>query len=79
MNTINNLKTVQDVETFFYHLLNDLKINFHVDIPFEDYINVKSKKEIMSKKQANIYHKKQTGYYNIHPYQTKQAIVVVIE
>ena len=37
--TINNLVTLGDVQTFFNYLVYDLRLNFHIDTPFADYIS----------------------------------------
>ena len=49
---ISELKTPENVQTFFYYLVNDLKLNFHIDTHFADYIAYSNNKPLFSKKQA---------------------------
>lgn len=39
-NQESHIASIMDVENFFDHLLDERKLNFHPDIPFEDYINI---------------------------------------
>jgi hypothetical protein len=38
---IENLVTLGDVQIFFNYLVYDLRLNFHIDTPFSDYISSK--------------------------------------
>lgn len=49
---VQDLKTIQDVEKFFQHIVFDLGINFHIDTPFSDYVNYSDNKAMMSKSEA---------------------------
>jgi len=49
---VQDLKTIQDVQKFFEHIVYDLGINFHIDTPFSDYIDIINHKAIMSKSEA---------------------------
>lgn len=33
------IKSVEDVKTFFHHIVSELKVNFHPDDMFEDYVS----------------------------------------
>ena len=44
-----------DVTGFFIHLLHDLKLNFHPDTPFDDYIDYETKQPIFSPEQCATY------------------------
>ena len=49
---VQDLQTIQDVHTFFEHIVFDLGINFHIDTPFSDYVNYSDNKAMMSKSEA---------------------------
>ena len=49
---VQNLQTIKDVQKFFEHIVYDLGINFHIDTPFSDYIDIITKKAMMSKSEA---------------------------
>ena len=34
-----HIKSVKDVETFFYHIVSERRVNFHPDDMFEDYVS----------------------------------------
>ena len=42
-NNKSHIKTVEDVNKFFDYLLEERRVNFHPDTPFEDYINVETR------------------------------------
>jgi hypothetical protein len=49
---VQNLQTIKDVQRFFEHIVYDLGINFHIDTPFSDYIDIITNKAMMSKSEA---------------------------
>jgi hypothetical protein len=49
---VQDLKTIQDVQKFFEHIVFDLGINFHIDTPFSDYVNYSDNEAMMSKSEA---------------------------
>lgn len=38
-NNESHIKSVEDVKTFFHHLVDERKVNFHPDDMFEDYVS----------------------------------------
>lgn len=39
-----SIHTEADIKAFFVWLVEDQDLNFHCDTPFEDYINIKTRK-----------------------------------
>jgi len=48
---IQEIKTIEDVKTFFEELLAE-GLNFHPDDPFEDYINYETKEPTYTEEKA---------------------------
>ena len=42
-NEESHITTVEEVANFFHHLVFDLKLNFHPDDDFAEYVNSKTK------------------------------------
>lgn len=38
-NIDSHIKSVEDVNTFFHHIVSERKVNFHPDDMFEDYVS----------------------------------------
>lgn len=52
------MKTVEDVKSFFHELIDQYRLNFHPDTPFEDF-------DIFSKEQAKALNKKMDTAFKI--------------
>ena len=50
---IKEIKTKEDVKTFFEQLIDE-GLNFHPDTPFEDYINCETRQPSYTKDQADL-------------------------
>lgn len=50
-----HIKTVEDVNLFFHHLIYDRKINFHPDDDFSDYIKNEDNFPAFSSEEVKIY------------------------
>lgn len=48
---ITEINNIEDVKTFFKQLLDE-DLNFHPDIPFEDYINCETKQDTYAAQEA---------------------------
>jgi len=53
---ITKIESIDDVRNFFKQLLNE-DLNFHPDTPFEDYIDLQTKKPCFSKEEAEMRNK----------------------
>jgi len=49
---ITHLTTLSDVQTFFNYLVFDLRLNFHIDTPFCDYVSLNDDKPYFTTKEA---------------------------
>lgn len=49
---LHQINTLKDIETFVNLLVNEEKLNFHPDTPFEDYVYIKSGKLVYSSQEA---------------------------
>lgn len=49
---IQEIRTIEDVKTWFRELIVEEKLNFHPDTPFEDYINTDTREDSYSKEEA---------------------------
>lgn len=45
------------VEKFFDHLLDQRKLTFHPDTPFEDYINIETREPSFTKEEVETYNR----------------------
>lgn len=52
-----HITTVKEVETFFDFLMEDRKVNFHPDTPFEDYICVETKEPSFTQEEVKLYNR----------------------
>lgn len=50
--TITRIESEEDVRTFFRYLVQDLKLNFHPDTTFEDYIEFDTGEPSFSEAEA---------------------------
>jgi hypothetical protein len=48
------ITSVNDIRTFVEHLINVENLNFHIDTPFEDYINMETKQPTYNKEEAEL-------------------------
>ena len=55
--SVSHIKSVEDVKTFFHHLVNERKLNFHPDDDFADYICYKDKTPYFSKQEISVYNR----------------------
>jgi len=56
-NSNSHIKSVKDVETFFYHLVFERKVNFHPDDMFEDYVSCEGGINTFSLDECTIYNR----------------------
>lgn len=56
-NMDSHITSVEDVEVFFEHLLNERKVSFHPDDDFSDYINYTTKEPTFTQEEVAIYNK----------------------
>ena len=52
-----HITTVEEVENFFNHVVNELGINFHPDDDFKNYICYKTGERTMDDEQAGLYNR----------------------
>ena len=52
-----HIKSVKDVETFYHHIVFEMKINFHPDDSFEYYLDIHTKEASFSSDECNIYNR----------------------
>lgn len=50
-----HIKSIEDVNLFFHHLIYDRKINFHPDDDFSDYINNEDSSPAFSSEEVRTY------------------------
>ena len=50
-----HITNVEEVKSFFHHIVNGLGINFHPDDDFKDYVSYKTGERTMDDEQAEIY------------------------
>lgn len=51
----NHITSTKDVETFFHHIVNERKVNFHPDDMFEEYIDLKTKEPTFTPSECEPY------------------------
>ena len=56
-NINSQIKTINDVEAFFQHLVSERSLSFHPDDRFEDYISCDDGSNIFSEKECAIYNR----------------------
>ena len=56
-NNKSHIKTVEDVNKFFDYLLEERRVNFHPDTPFEDYINVETKEPSFTQEEVRVFNR----------------------
>lgn len=52
-----HITTIEEVKTFFRHIVFDLDINFHPDDDFKDYVNSTTGERSMDDEQAELYNR----------------------
>ena len=52
-----HITTVEEVENFFNHIVNELGINFHPDDDFKNYICYETGERTMDDEQAGLYNR----------------------
>ena len=52
-----HINSVEDVKTFFHHLVHDCKVNFHPDDNFADYISIEAKTPSFTNDEVSIYNR----------------------
>ena len=55
--TDNNISTVEDVKTFFHHIVFERKVNFHPDDMFEDYVSCEGGINTFTLEECAIYNR----------------------
>lgn len=56
-NIDSHIKSVEDVKTFFHHLVSERKLNFHPDDDFADYISYEDKTPSFTKDEVILYNR----------------------
>ena len=56
-NIDSHIKSVEDVKTFFHHLVSERKLNFHLDDNFADYINYEDKTPSFTEDEVTVYNR----------------------
>ncbi len=56
-NKSSHIKSVKEVETFFHHIVEERRINFHPDTSFEEYVSNETKQTSFSKEECQIYNR----------------------
>lgn len=52
-----HILSVEDVKTFFHHLLDERKVNFHPDDDFRDYSFYADGKPVFTEQEAAVYNR----------------------
>ena len=52
-----HITTVEEVKSFFHHIVYDLGINFHPDDDFKNYVCNKTGERTMDDEQADVYNR----------------------
>lgn len=52
-----HIESIKDVETFFHHLIDERKVNFHPDDDFADYICFEDKTPTFTEDEVVIYNR----------------------
>lgn len=52
-----HIKTVQEVEAFFHHIVFERRVNFHPDNMFEDYVSCESHINTFTLQECAIYNR----------------------
>lgn len=56
-NMDSHIKSVEDVKTFFHHLVSEHRLNFHPDDDFADYINYEDKTSSFTEYEVTLYNR----------------------
>lgn len=56
-NNESHIKSIEDVKTFFHHLVNERKVNFHPDDDFADYIGYEDKTPTFTEEEVFLYNR----------------------
>lgn len=51
------ITSMEDVKDFFHHIVFEKKINFHPDEPFENYIEISSRKASLTNEECKVYNR----------------------
>lgn len=60
-----HIKSVNDVESFFHHIVYERKVNFHPDNMFEDYISCESGIHTFAHEECALYNRLMDEYFNV--------------
>ena len=52
-----HITSVKNVESFFHHLVDDRKVNFHPDDDFADYISIDGKTPSFTNDEVSLYNR----------------------
>ena len=52
-----HIESIKDVETFFHHLIDERKVNFHPDDDFANYVSLKDHTPTFSEEEVVIYNR----------------------
>ena len=64
-NNKSHIKSVEDVKTFFHHLVDERKVNFHPDDDFADYICYGDKTPTFTKEDVGIYNRLMSEAFDV--------------
>lgn len=56
-NNESHIKSMEDVKTFFHHLVDELSLNFHPDDDFADYICYEDKTPTFTEEEVLLYNR----------------------
>lgn len=56
-NSSSSIRTIEDVETFFHHIVFERKVNFHPDDMFENYVSCEGGVNTFSLGECAIYNR----------------------
>ena len=60
-----HIKSVEDVKVFFYHLVDERKLNFHPDDDFANYVSYEEKTPSFTKEKVEVYNRLMEESFNV--------------
>ena len=60
-----HIQTVDDVKTFFHHLLDERRVNFHPDDDFRDYCYNADGKPMFTEQEVTVYHRLMDASFDV--------------
>ncbi len=56
-NNESHIRSIEDVKSFFHHLVDERKLNFHPDDDFADYVCYEDKRPSFTGKEVSVYNR----------------------